>query len=423
MLVFYLLLHRLFAAHSEVPLAKPAGTLTIESLMTETCDVAIVGAGLVGASLALALERSALSVALIEPRVPAASGELWDSRVYAISPGSAAFLEAVGAWQGVDAERVARVETMRIFGDEPSARLEFSAYDAGLRELAFIVENGRLQRALWQCVSHAPHVRIYCPATCDALLQHADYSEVVLSGGVTLRAKLVVGADGAQSWVREQVRIKVTAHDYAQSAVVANFASAQPHHDTAYQWFRPDGVLALLPLPGNRVSMVWSTADAYAQELLALDAGALAQRVGEASDGVLGAIGTLNVITPAVAFPLRLQRVEQFVTPRFALVGDAAHNVHPLAGQGVNLGFRDARELAAVLCDRGAQHDCGDYTLLRRYERARKEDVLSMQLATDGLQKLFASRAVWLSRARNLGMQIVQSQPFIKNLLVKHAAA
>ena len=388
--------------------------------MTESCDIAIIGAGLVGASLAAALAPSGLSVALVEPRAPAVPGDAWDSRIYAVSPGSAAFLADVGAWQGGDARRTERVETMRIFGDEPSAQLQFSAYEAGLRELAFIAEGGRLQSALWQCVSLAPHVRIFCLAKCEALLQHTDYAEVVLDGGTTLRAKLVVGADGAQSWVREQAGIKVIAHDYAQSAVVANFACGLPHQGTAYQWFRPDGVLALLPLPGNRVSMVWSTSETQAQELLALDTVALAQRVSVASDGVVGA---LNVITPAAAFPLRLQRVGEFVKPRLALVGDAAHNVHPLAGQGVNLGFRDARELAAVLCDRGAQSDCGDYALLRRYERARKEDVLSMQLATDGLQKLFASNAVWLSRARNLGMRVVASQPFIKNLLVKHAAA
>lgn len=388
--------------------------------MTESFDIAIIGAGLVGASLAAALAPSGLNVALVEPRAPATLSEAWDSRIYAVSPGSAAFLASVGAWQGVDAQRVTRVETMRIFGDEPSARLAFSAYDAGLRELAFIAEGGRLQSALWHCVSYMPHVKVFCPATCDALLPHADYSEVVLDGGVTLRAKLVVGADGAQSWVRAQAGIKTIAYDYEQSAVVANFACELPHHDTAYQWFRADGVLALLPLPGHRVSMVWSTSETHGRELLALDAASLAQRVKDACDGVLGA---LELITPAAAFPLHLQRVEVFVKPRLALVGDAAHNVHPLAGQGVNLGFRDARELSAVLSDRGAQHDSGDITLLRRYERARKEDVLSMQLATDGLQKLFASKAVWLSRARNWGVRLVDNQSLLKNLLVKHAVA
>jgi 2-octaprenylphenol hydroxylase len=388
--------------------------------VTESCDVVIVGAGLVGASLAAALAPSGLRVVLIEPRPPVPPAESWDSRVYAVSPGSAAFLAGVGAWNEVDAARVARVETMRIFGDEPTAQLRFSAYEAGLSELAFIAESGRLQSALWQCVSHLPQVRILCPTTCDAMLHHADHVEMLLAGGTTLRTQLVVGADGAQSWVREQAGIKVIAHDYAQSAVVANFAAAQPHYDTAYQWFRTDGVLALLPLPGNGVSMVWSTSHTHAQALMALDALSLAQCVREASADTLGA---LSVMTPPAAFPLRLQRVSALIKPRLALVGDAAHNVHPLAGQGVNLGFRDARELAAVLCDRGAQRDCGDVMLLRRYERARKEDVLSMQMATDSLQKLFGSRAVWLSQTRNLGMRVVENLPLIKKLLVQHAVA
>ncbi|MBM3340804.1 MAG: UbiH/UbiF family hydroxylase [Betaproteobacteria bacterium] len=386
--------------------------------MTQSADVVIVGAGLVGASLALALRASGLSVALIEPRAPAMPGDAWDGRVYAVSPGSAAFLAAVGAWQNLDAERVARVESMRIFGDAQSAQLDFNAYDAGLSELAFIAENNRLQAVLWQHLQRAAHVRVLCPAQCTAMRLDPERAEIELADCNTLRARLIVGADGAQSWVREQAGINVVAHDYAQSGVVANFTCALAHHDTAFQWFRTDGVLALLPLPGRRVSMVWSTPETHAQALLALDAQALAQRVAEASGG---AVGALEVITPPAAFPLKLQRVAQFVTPRLALVGDAAHNVHPLAGQGVNLGFRDARELARVLCERGAQHDVGDYALLRRYERARKEDVLSMQWATDGLHKLFASPAVWLSQGRNLGLRAANSQPLLKKLLVKHA--
>lgn len=388
--------------------------------MNGSCDVAIVGAGLVGASLALALADSGLRVVLIESQAVREPPPDWDSRVYAISPGSAAFLGALGVWQALDSSRLARVETMHVHGDEPSAQLTFSAYDAGLSELAFIAENGRLQAALRQCLQRAAQLRLIGPLQCESLQQHADHSAICLSNGMVLRTRLVVGADGAHSWVREQSGIRVAVSDYRQSAVVANFACALPHRDTAFQWFRADGVLALLPLPGRRVSMVWSAAEAHAQALLAQDAGALAQRVFEASGG---AVGALQVITPAAAFALKLQRVAQFVAPRLALVGDAAHNLHPLAGQGVNLGFRDAREFASVLYRRGAQQDCGDYALLRRYERARKEDVLAMQLATDGLQKLFAADAVWLSRARNLGMRAVQSQPLLKNLLVKQAVA
>jgi 2-polyprenyl-6-methoxyphenol hydroxylase-like FAD-dependent oxidoreductase len=166
--------------------------------------------------------------------------------------------------------------------------------------------------------------------------------------------------------------------------------------------------------------MVWSIAEERGRRLLAAPDAALAAEVESASGG---ALGTLRVITPAVGFPLKLQRVTRFTKPRLALVGDAAHNVHPLAGQGVNLGFRDARALAGVLKERGPQGDCGDYALLRRYERARREDVLAMQVATDGLQKLFNNDAVWLARARNLGLTLIDRQPWLKNFLVHHAVA
>jgi ubiquinone biosynthesis UbiH/UbiF/VisC/COQ6 family hydroxylase len=383
-------------------------------------DIAVVGAGLVGASLALALQPSGLSVALIEPRAPDRPQQAWDSRVYAISPGSASFLADMGAWQDVDPARIGRVEAMRIYGDDAHAELRFSAYDAGLRELAHIAESGRMQMALWQCLARAPHLRVFCPAQCESLTLRERHAELTLQGGTPLHARLVVGADGAQSWVREAAGIQSAVSDYHQCGVVANFACARPHHGTAFQWFRDDGVLALLPLPGNHVSLVWSTADSHAQALCAMPALELAQCVGEASHE---AVGALEVVTPAAAFALRLRRVAQFVTPRLALVGDAAHNVHPLAGQGVNLGFRDARELAQVLCDRGPQNDCGDYALLRRYERARKEDVLTMQLVTDGLQKLFASPAAWWGRLRNGGMRVVDGLPALKSLLIRHAAA
>jgi 2-octaprenylphenol hydroxylase len=388
--------------------------------MTESCDIAIVGAGLVGSSLAAALAPSGLSVSLIEPRVPAAPAASWDSRIYAVSPGSAAFLESCGAWQALPAERIERIETMRIFGDAQSSRLEFNAYDAGLRELAFIVENAHLQHALWQRLQHAHHVRLYCPAACESIDWTHDAAHLRLADGQVLRARLIVGADGMDSWVRQQAGIALTQHDYHQLGVVANFAIERPHHGTAFQWFRGDSVLALLPLPGNRVSMVWSCDEVFANEVLALTPEALEQRVAEASGGALGALQT---ITPAAAFPLRMQKVAQLVKPRAVLVGDAAHTVHPLAGQGVNLGFRDARELAAVLGDRGAQHDCGDYALLRRYERARKEDVLAMQMATDSLLKLFASRAVWISNLRNTGLNLVEHLPLIKKMLIQQAIA
>jgi len=389
--------------------------------MRHEFDVVIIGGGLVGLSLARALAGSGLRQALIEQQTPASvpGDASWDSRIYALSPGSAAFLEDCGAWQRLPHERVARVETMRVFGDDPGARLEFSAYDAGLRELAFIVENRRLQLALREA-AREQDLRVYCPAGWTTLEFRADDIAVGLEDGAELVARLVIGADGSESRVRMHAGITVRASDYRQLGVVANFSCERPHRDVAFQWFRRDGVLALLPLPGNRVSMVWSIAEEPGRGLLALPDAALAAEVESASSGVLG---NLRVITPAAGFPLKLQRVTQFTKPRLALVGDAAHNVHPLAGQGVNLGFRDARVLARVLKERGPQGDCGDYALLRRYERARREDVLAMEVATDGLQKLFNNDTVFLAGARNLEMKLVDRQPWLKNFLVHHAVA
>ena len=389
--------------------------------MRHEFDVVIVGGGLVGLSLASALADTGLGLALLEPQPPGPppGAGSWDSRVYALSPGSAAFLEACGAWRRLPPGRIARVEAMRVYGDDPGACLRFDAYDAGLRELALIVENGQLQHALWNGLRER-NVRLYCPARWNSLEFRPDCAALRLEDGTELLTRLVVGADGAGSRVRGEAGIAVASSEYRQLGVVANFSCGKPHRGTACQWFMRDGVLALLPLPGERVSMVWSTAQEQGQRLLALSDADLAAEIEAASHGALGALTT---ITPAAAFPLRLQRVTQFTKPRIALVGDAAHNVHPLAGQGVNLGFGDARELAAVLADRGPQHDCGDHGLLRRYERARKEDVLVMQLATDGLQKLFNNDAVWLAGARNLGLAAVNRLYPLKNFLVQRAVA
>lgn len=389
---------------------------------SSTFDVIVVGAGLVGSSLAIALGRLGVDVAVVEPQPEgvAANDDSWDSRVYAISPGSASFLESCGAWQRLPEERIARVESMQVFGDGPGARLDFNAYDCGLRELAFIVEASRLNLALWHELRAGENVHVHAPAHCETLARELDAATLTLADGTTLAAQLIVAADGAESWVRYAAGITTHPAPYGQLGVVANFATERPHHETAYQWFRRDGVLALLPLPGAFVSMVWSTAESHGRELLQLAPEELAARVEGAS---LGTLGALRVVTPAAAFPLQLQRVSQLVAPRLALVGDAAHNVHPLAGQGVNLGFRDARELHRVLAARGAQSDFGDYYLLRRYERARREDILAMQLATDGLQKLFSSEQVWLEKARNLGLKLANLPTPVKQWLVRHAVA
>jgi 2-polyprenylphenol 6-hydroxylase len=381
-------------------------------------DSIIVGGGLVGLSLARALAGSGLTLALVDgSRPPAPVADGWDARVYAISPASEAFLRTLGAWPE-HTERLAPITQMRVFGDRAGSDLTFSAYETQVARLATIVESSALAAALHRVLQGQPDLALFGPARCASVDWGSDQAELRLDSGETLRAKLLVAADGADSWLRAQAGVQIEETGYGQTAVVANFSIERPHRDTAFQWFRTDGVLALLPLPGARASMVWSAQQDLADRLLSLDAAALAAEVSAASRDVLG---RLTVISASSAFPLRLIRVSRLVAPRLALVGDAAHNFHPLAGQGVNLGFKDARELAAVLRARGQQQDVGSIPLLRRYERARREDILAMTAVTHGLQRLFNNSVAPLAWLRNLGLDLTDRLAPIKALLVKHA--
>ncbi len=384
-------------------------------------EVVIIGGGIVGASLALALKDSGLKIALVESLLPSPlpDDKSWDSRIYAISPGSASFLENLNVWPTIDRDRVTPVYEMTVFGDDSSARLDFSAYDVGMTELAFIVENRQLQAATWSALKRQKtKVKVFCPMQCTSIEWNESHANVRLTNDKVLQAALIVGADGLNSWVRKQAEIEISQHSYQQSGVVANFNTEQSHQNIARQWFRRDGVLALLPLPNKLVSMVWSANEEQANALLNLPEADLCQQVDEASYHVLG---KLQLITRPAAFPLNFVHVKNLIKPRLALIGDAAHGIHPLAGQGVNLGLRDACELATTIIERGSRSDCGDYMLLRRYERARKEDILSMELTTDSLQKLFNNENPTLARLRNLGLGITNQLPLIKNYLMQHA--
>lgn len=381
-------------------------------------DVVIVGGGLVGASLAASLRSSGLSLALVEAGAPPILDDTkWDSRIYAISPGSRTFLEQSGAWTLLDQSRVAPVEEMRVFGDHDS-NIEFSAYQMGVPELACILENRNLQHALWQKLQEQDNLDFIHPARCAALSVKDCAAELTLEDGSTLHAALIVGADGRNSWVRNQAGITAAPLDYQHHGVVANFSCELPHRGIAHQWFAPDGILALLPLPGNRVSMVWSVTPEKSAQLTALSDESLCEQVAAASHTTLG---KLNVITPAAAFPLRLLTLPQISANRIALIGDAAHNMHPLAGQGVNTGFRDARQLSQLLIDRGGCSDCGDAQLLRRYDRKRKEDIHTMQTTTYGLKNLFCNDDPLLRTLRNLGLNAANKIVPLKKLLMQHA--
>lgn len=380
-------------------------------------DVVIVGGGLVGASLAASLADSGLSLAMIESQPTPTADTAWDSRIYAISPGSRTFLEQCGAWALLDSQRIAAVEEMRVFGDD-AAQIKFSAYQMGVPELACILENRALHIALWQKLVEQDNLSLFLPARCQSMTVETDAAYLTLQDGRRITTQLLVGADGRDSWIRQQAGLSAAPTDYAQHGVVANFNCSLPHRGIAHQWFQPDGILALLPLPGERVSMVWSVSPERAAELRALPHEELCAQVAAASKHTLG---ELTIITPAAAFPLRLLTLEHISAPRIALIGDAAHNMHPLAGQGVNTGFRDARELSALLLDRGGQNDVGDAGLLRRYDRKRREDILAMQSTTYGLQQLFNNKNPLLRSLRNNGLNIVNHFTPLKKQLMRHA--
>ena len=386
------------------------------------CDLIVLGAGPVGLALASALARERLSVALVD-RAPVAvpersdgGNEDWDARVYAISPGSGEFLHGLGAWQRLPWERLAPIEAMDVRGDA-GGHIEFDAYELGERALAWIVENRELVAALTEVVRTSEAIEVIAPAAPEAIAWREGAAELRLAGGRTISTRLIVGADGLRSWARAQAGIAREPRSYGHTAVVANFATERPHRGFAFQWFLAErGVLAWLPLPGKRISIVWSAPDALARELLALEGTALAKRVADEGGAELG---ELESITPAAAFPLSFLRLPSIVAHRFALAGDAAHGVHPLAGQGVNLGFGDAAALAGVLAERGPVADAGAPILLERYARKRALPVLAMQTVTDGLVRLFERPA--LRALRNVGMRTVGSVGPLRRLLAQPA--
>lgn len=382
-------------------------------------DIAIVGGGVVGTSLACALAGSGLQVALVEPRPARELPRVgFDTRVYALSPRSLGFLERCGVTPHLIPDRIAPVRGMQVSGDDGIAQLKFSAYRSHVLELAAIVEESNLLQALDRRLAGQADLAVMRGTGCESAAWGEDAAELALSDGSRISARLVVAADGADSRLRAAAGIDVRIMAYRQKGVVANFRTAHPHRDIARQWFREDGVLALLPLPGEQVSMVWSAEQDRADALLALSAAELAQAVEAAAGGALGPM-TLN--GKVAAFALRRMRARRLIAPRLALAGDAAHSVHPLAGQGLNLGLADAQALAGVLLGRGVEDDCGAGSLLRRYERSRKEDILAMECVTDGLQKLFASTLPGIPKLRNAGLGLADRIPPLKRILVKRA--
>jgi 2-polyprenylphenol 6-hydroxylase len=384
-------------------------------------DLVVVGGGMVGAALARACSGKGLRMALIETRAPQRSwpaGEI-DLRVSALSRASQRILDRLGAWDRIDALGANAYRKMFVWDALGGGTIQFDAQALGEPDLGHIVENRVIQLALWETLESSPDLTLFCPASIADLVYSDTGSRLVLGDGQTIHARLLVAADGRDSLVRELAGIETDGRDYDQRAIVANVRPQDWHQETAWQRFLPTGPLALLPLADGRCSVVWSATEARAAELLAMSDAAFSAEITEASEARLG---PLTVEGPRAAFPLRLQHAKHYVLPGLALVGDAAHAVHPLAGQGVNLGFLDAAELAAAI-DLAREHrrDIAGLWTLRRYERARRGDNLAMLTAMDLIKRLFGSAAPPVPAVRSLGLTLTDRIAPLKHLFMERA--
>ena len=397
-------------------------------------DICIIGNGAIGKAAALGLAQAGLSVILIDAKAAATAGagtqgaaptgseRAWNLRVYALNPLAQELLARIKVWDALEMARVTPVDAMVVKGDGAKyvGSLSFDAYAARVGALAWIVEDDNLNDGLDAALKFASNVQ-RISATAVSMLADESTALVRLADGRRVRAALVVGADGAQSWVRSQANIDIDYRPYGQQAVVANFSTSLPHRGVAYQWFtQTEGIVALLPLAGDRVSLVWSAPDALAETLMAESPEALAARLTLLCAEQLG---ELQPLAPASmkSIPLAMTRPRAITAPRVALIGDAAHVIHPLAGQGMNLGFGDVAALIKSIVERDAHRDCGDARVLARFARARKESILLMTLMTDGLQRLFATDFEPVRIARNVGMSLVDLLPPVKRRLIAHA--
>lgn len=389
--------------------------------MNRTHDVVIAGAGVVGLAMAALLARSQhherLRITLVDAGQPASLGvdDPIGLRVSALSVGSLRLLNSVGVSADMIAGRACPYRDMRVWDKsgsaEGAAALHFSAAEFALPELGFIVEDVLLRQCLQQRLAES-EVDVRYAAPIKSIAANERGYAVVFGDGSELSAELLIGADGGASAIRRHSGIEVNGWQYPQAALVTNAHCERPHQYTAWQRFMPDGPIALLPLLDGRVSIVWSTDPDKAREMAASDPERLSGQLTDASDGVLGA---LRVDAPCGSFPLRAQHASEYVRRGLALIGDAAHTVHPLAGQGANLGLADAAMLATVMTDAlGNGEYPGDLPVLRRYERARRGANGTMLRFIDGISRLFRSESGLLGAVRAGGMQAFNRSKVMK---------
>lgn len=373
-------------------------------MQMQNVDVVIVGGGMVGLGLAAALKHSALKVLVVEGQLPDPQlGEVADNRVSALSLASQQILRHVGAWDGIEARRLQAYDKMAVWEQDSFGRIAFDAASLRQPELGHIVENRVIQLALLEAILDGDNIQLLSPARASSLQSGEAGSLLLLEDGRALSAKLVVAADGAHSWVRRQADIPLTSWDYGHHALVATVRCAEPHEAVARQIFTPEGPLAFLPLwQPDLCSIVWSVPATRAEALCQCDEEQFNRQLTTAFDGRLG---LCKVEGARSAIPLTARYARDFARERLVLVGDAAHTIHPLAGQGVNLGLLDAAALAEqILRNQAAGKDIGRLTNLRSYERWRKSEAASMLAAMEGLKRLFAGSNPLKKLVRGAGL-------------------
>jgi 2-octaprenylphenol hydroxylase len=383
-------------------------------------DVAIIGAGMVGATLASLLARSGFSVTLVEAVEPLPFDAEADVglRVSAISPGSAAILEQAGAWQWVNTQRQRPYRRMQVEDGVEMEPLIFDAPVFNMERLGTIVENALLQWSLWKVVKSGGLVDINCPDQLDCIEISQHHNRVLLKSGKVINAKLVVGADGAASRVRKAMGIRQDYYAYNQHGLVAVVGKQKVNPGVAWQRFLPGGPLAFLPLADGRSSIVWTCPSLEAERLLALDTEEFISELDIASSGWLGSVESCG---PRAAFPLSMRLSENYASQGVVLIGDAAHVVHPLAGQGVNLGFADAAGLVEILTrERSKDRDSSMAYVLQSYDRWRRSESEAMAFGMHALRSLFGIEA--MSPLRRVGLAMVKRSWTIKDMFLQRAA-
>lgn len=383
-------------------------------------DAVIIGAGIVGGTLAGLLAQGGAKIAVVEPRLPEAfeAESDFELRVSAISRASQRALDNVGAWEGVLSKRAHAYEAMQVWDAGGTGNIRFEANDVGEANLGHIVENNVIQSSLIEVLQASPDVTLFYPSKMKTL----DFTDdgrrlVTLDTGERLSTRLVVGADGPNSAVRDLAGLSVERNDYGQKGLVAVVKSEQGHQDTAWQRFLPGGPLAFLPLNNGYSSIVWTLPSDKADYHLKQSESEFKRALSEAFDYHLGAVVEVG---SRAAFPLIGSQASAYIAEGVALVGDSAHTIHPLAGQGVNLGIKDAVALAGILSPLSSR-EWGSYKRLRQYERSRRgDDVLTMKVM-EGFKLLFGHDASVVKIARNTGLNLFNSIPLVKQQIMRHA--